>query len=90
VKSWEWQTVPPGSVPPEAEPPTAERLPTAVHSSTLKLSGVELRCHVLDDGRRIIDADDLARLFEAWGNDVPLHLDEVEQIAAFIRGKELQ
>ena len=45
-----------------------------------------MRCYVLDDGMRIIDADDLARLFEAWDNDVPLDLAEVEAFAKWQRG----
>ena len=66
---------------------TPEReTPTAVWSGVLILSGVRMRCYVLDDGMRIIDADDLARLFEAWDNDVPLDLAEVEAFAKWQRG----
>lgn len=35
----------------------------ATHSGMLKLMDVELRVHQLNDGQRIIDADDLAKLF---------------------------
>lgn len=30
------------------------------------LCGIELKCHVLDDGTPIIEAESLERLLEAW------------------------
>jgi hypothetical protein len=42
-----------------------EGLPEAVRSSEFTLFGVRVRCYVLDDGQRVIDADDLQALFAA-------------------------
>ena len=39
-----------------------ERIPKAISSATSTIFGVELHCRVLDDGRRIIDAEDIERL----------------------------
>jgi len=39
--------------------------PVAVWRGTFTLYGVALRCYTLDDGRRVVDADDLHRLFIA-------------------------
>jgi hypothetical protein len=40
-------------------------IPKAVWSGVFVVFGVELHCSVLDDGRRIIDAEDVAKLFAA-------------------------
>jgi hypothetical protein len=47
-----------------------DALPNATWSGTLTVSGVELRCHVLDTGQRIIETESLERLFRAWGSGV--------------------
>jgi hypothetical protein len=41
-------------------------LPKSVYKSELNVCGVTLRVHVLDDGRRVIDAADIDALFQAW------------------------
>ena len=38
-------------------------LPYVTHSGVLRIGSIELRCHQLNDGRRMIDADDFIRLF---------------------------
>jgi hypothetical protein len=43
----------------------ASELPTPVWSGTFTIWGVELHCHVLDNGQRIIEAADVERLFTA-------------------------
>lgn len=42
-------------------------LPTAVRSGTMDIAGMKVRVHVLDNGQRIIDAADAAKLL-AWLN----------------------
>jgi hypothetical protein len=46
-------------------------IPRAIWEGTFKLFGVTLRCYVLDDEAktRIINADDVARLFEVMGQE---------------------
>ena len=41
----------------------SDNLPQSINTATLTVFGVELRVHMLDDGRRIIEADDLHRLW---------------------------
>jgi hypothetical protein len=40
-------------------------IPVAVWSGTFTVFGVEMKCHVLDNGQRIIEADSLQNFFEA-------------------------
>lgn len=42
-----------------------ERLPQATHEGELALAGVRLRTYQLDDGRRVIHADDIHALVDA-------------------------
>jgi hypothetical protein len=45
------------------------KLPQAIREDKLILFGVELRVYILDDGRRVIDADDTHRLFAKMKSD---------------------
>ena len=38
---------------------------TAIWSGTFTMYGVEVRCHTLDDGRRVIEADSVKEIFRA-------------------------
>lgn len=40
-------------------------IPKAVWSGSFLLFGVEMKCHVLEDGRGIIEADSMAQFLEA-------------------------
>lgn len=42
-----------------------DELPKAVWSGTFKIYGMELQCHVLDNGQRIIDADSFNQFLAA-------------------------
>lgn len=35
----------------------------ATHTGIFKMSGFEFRCYQLNDGRRVLDSDDLERFF---------------------------
>ena len=37
--------------------------PRATHKGILTIGGYDLRCYQLDDGRRVIDSDDVLRFF---------------------------
>jgi hypothetical protein len=43
-------------------------IPTAIWSGTFKLMGVELKCHTLSDGQRVIEAESMNAFFEAMEN----------------------
>lgn len=42
-------------------------LPHSVWQGSFKLLGVDVKCHVLSDGQRIIEADSFAALLDAMG-----------------------
>jgi hypothetical protein len=42
-------------------------VPTSVWQGSFQLFGVEVKCHVLSDGQRIIEADSMENLMEAMG-----------------------
>lgn len=63
-------------------------IPRSVAESEIVLLGVTLHCHVLDNGQRIIDSEDVARLFEAMEiTDSPGAKSEaMDALARFCRG----
>lgn len=63
--------------------------PVAIWSGEMQMSGVTLHVHVLDDGRRIIEAQDLAAVFEAWGSGAEVDEAEAEAFARWQRGGDL-
>lgn len=54
----EWVPLP-APQPSEIEP----GLPYATHAGLLKIGDVELQCYQLSDGRRVIDAADVEKMF---------------------------
>jgi hypothetical protein len=56
----------------------------SVWSGTFRIFGVDLKCHVLSDGRRIIEADSMADLMEAMEAPGGKELGDIE---AFHRWK---
>ena len=63
----------------------AANLPTAVWTGAFTIFGVEVKCHVLDDGRRIIDADSIGKLLAAM--ELPSGSVEPGDLEAFARWK---
>jgi len=63
--------------------------PAAVWSGELSLSGVTLHVHVLGDGTRIIDVDDLQALMRAWEDGAMPDGAEVEAFARWRAGEPL-
>lgn len=49
------------------KPARPEDIPKATHESEQEFLGVKVRTYVLDDGRRIINADDFHKLLAAMG-----------------------
>lgn len=52
--------------------------PKAVSSATFRIFGVDLQCHVLDTGQRIIEADSMAALLEAMESSENYDIGELE------------
>lgn len=40
-------------------------LPVATHEAVLKIGDATIKCYLLDDGQRVLDADDVIRFFGA-------------------------
>jgi hypothetical protein len=59
----------------------SEELQT-VWSGTFTIFGIVLHCHILSDGRRVIEAHDLEDLFKAMGEEQVVDIQEL--------GKELR
>ncbi len=53
-------------------------LPKSIWEGSFKVFGVELKCHVLDDGRRIIEADSVADLLDAMGSVDPIDIGDLD------------
>jgi hypothetical protein len=49
------------------KPARPDDIPAATHESVQEFFGIKVRTYVLDDGRRIINAEDFHRLMEAMG-----------------------
>jgi hypothetical protein len=66
-------------------------LPVSVWSGECVLFGVTLHCHVLDNGQRIIDADDIAKLLSGDPIDPdPAALHNMQELLAWCRGEEYE
>jgi hypothetical protein len=66
----------------------SDNLPQAVWSGVIKIAGLELKCHVLEDGRRIIEADSLNAFLEALGNDGDFSVksEDLREFAQWMQG----
>lgn len=62
-------------------------LPTAMIEGELTICGVTLRTYVLDDGRRILNADDVHRLFASWADGTEMTEAEAMAFARVVRGQ---
>jgi len=60
-----------------------KQIPESVWSGTFRLCGVDLKCHSLDDGRRIIERDSLERLMTALDSGSAIGPDDAATFAAF-------
>lgn len=65
-----------------------ERIPIAIWEGTFELAGIPLRCSVLNDGRRVINADDVKRFFNVVdGRAIKVDQTELDRFMTFQRGK---
>lgn len=66
-----------------------EPLPKSVWQGSFRLFGVDIRCHVLDNGKRIIEAESFAALLSAFeaADDEQISSDEVERFAKWMADK---
>jgi hypothetical protein len=62
-----------------------DQIPTTIWSGTFRIWGIDLRCSMLDNGQRVIDAEDVARLFAAMDDKAPRSEADDDAFAAFMR-----
>jgi hypothetical protein len=58
-------------------------LPAAVWSGTFNVWGIEMRCHVLNDGTRIIEKESFDKFMDAMADGMPAADDD--ELMAFLR-----
>lgn len=57
--------------------------PQAIWSGTFIIWGIEMRCHVLPDGMRVIEDESFQQFMDAMAGGMPAADDD--QLAAFLR-----
>jgi hypothetical protein len=62
-------------------------VPESVWSGEFLLFGVKVRGHVLSDGQRIIEADDVVRLLNAMAGNWSTDPGDLERFARWQRGE---
>jgi hypothetical protein len=65
-----------------------DKLPKAVWSGVFTIWGIDLHCHVLDDGQRVIDVDDFHKFINAMADGVPMADDP--DLMAFLKWQKGQ
>lgn len=63
-----------------------DSLPTPVWSGSFTVFGVEVKCHVLDNGQRIIEAGSLEQLLDAMAYSDVLAPGDLRDFAQWQRG----
>lgn len=66
-------------------------LPKAIWSGEFELAGVSMKCHVLENGQRVIDEDSVVAFLEALATTTQTADDfeaDVARFAAWMRGRE--
>ena len=61
-------------------------LPRSVWEGSFTLFGVEVRCHTLNDGQRIIEAGCLERLFDELANGENGDISDMDDFLLWFRG----
>ena len=65
-------------------------LPTVVWSGIFRFLGVEIKCHTLSDGQRIVESDSVRAFIEAMNNpasDDPHEKDTIEAFKSWMNGQ---
>lgn len=64
-------------------------LPKVVWSGVFPLMGVDMKCHVLDNGERIIEQDSVEAFFDATTSETRENIEgDLEKFGEFLAGKE--
>ena len=64
-----------------------EKIPVSTHQCDLNIMGFVLKCHVLSNGERVIEADSIAEFFQHLENgEVRLSKEDALSLAKFLKG----
>jgi len=66
---------------------TTDDRPTSVWQGSFHVLGVEVKCHVLSDGQRIIEMDSMSSLLEAMDGNLTITDKEFEEFAKWQKGR---
>lgn len=66
----------------------SDEIPHSVWRGSFRLLGLDIRCHVLSDGRRVVESDSFQGLLDAMADEFPsaVDADEMERFAKWLRG----
>lgn len=62
-------------------------IPKSIYVGELEICGITLRCHVLDNGQRVLEQKGVEDLFAEWATGHLLDDEDAEAIARFVRGE---
>ncbi len=70
----------------------ADDIPVTIWSGSFRLFGVEVKCHTLSNGQRVIEADSVEELFEVMGDPMGNSMqfqntDDVKRFSEWQQGK---
>jgi hypothetical protein len=64
-----------------------EKLPQVVSEGSIDIIGMKLRCYILDNGKRIIDAEDVDNFFSRLSNEnIDFTTEDAQKLAKFVKG----
>lgn len=61
------------------------KIPKAIASKEFKIFGVTVKCHVLEDGRRIVEEQSVADMLNAMSTPDRPNMDEIESFHRWMR-----
>ncbi len=61
-------------------------IPKAIWEGTFIVLGVKVKCHVLDDGQRIVEAESMEKLFAAMTNPKHHQMGDFSNFLAWSKG----
>lgn len=64
--------------------PGSDETPVSVWSGSFTVFGVEVKCHVLSDGRRVVERDSMLDLMNAM-SATPTSEVDIDELATFVR-----
>lgn len=68
----------------------SRKIPKAVWEGDIDIMGIKLKCFVLDDGRRIIDANSMAEFIAAMADpSQQMAPDDIIEMVKFLRSDDI-